>query len=721
MSYLKDFNTSIANRNYPHILQLWEEYCGGDELDTEELCAILRAIKSSEFAEPFGREVERILPLWSLLEKGDASHEVLKLIVDLSTSNSPSLEALVQEHLTARYGHEKNFADKLRMIGFRNKEKVQGIISSYELLSHLAKGNYVFHSGGWGVGEILDMSAVREQITLEFDGVSGKKELSFATAFKVLTPLPSTHFLARRFGAADALEKLANQDPLAVIHMLLKDLGPKTAADIKEELCDLVIPEEQWQKWWQTTRSKLKKDTLIELPATLKEPFALRKQGLSHEDRVKTSLDLPHDTQALIQMLYSNLKDFPEIAKNEELKQIAIAKIKEALSDEKTTPPHHLELLFLLQEFYPSKDNSQIASFIEHVSSIENLIEQIEIQALKKRTLMEVKKQRADWKSLFMDLLLKVDSGSLKDYILSELLAANLDDELKEKFKALYLHPGKHPEAFLWYFQKLGQTQHPIPFNDKEGKIRFFEGLLILLSAIEHKSETKHLVKKIYSLITDGRFALTRAIMQMASLEEVKEILLLASKCHSLPEHDQKIFQSLAEVVYPTLGKSSKKRDAAESDHTIWTTQEGYDKVKKKIEQIATVEVVANSQEIEAARAHGDLRENAEFKAALEKRDRLQSEIKLLSDQLKNARIITAHDVSKTEVSPGTVIECSNKQGNKVTYTLLGPWDANPDKNILSFQSKLAQAMKGKTVGATLSIPGDELTIVSIRSIFEDQ
>ena len=92
------------------------------------------------------------------------------------------------------------------------------------------------------------------------------------------------------------------------------------------------------------------------------------------------------------------------------------------------------------------------------------------------------------------------------------------------------------------------------------------------------------------------------------------------------------------------------------------------------------------------ARSHGDLRENAEFKAALERRDRLQGELKFLSEQLNRARIITRQDISTEEAGIGAVVECRNDKGQTVVYTLLGPWDADPEKNILSFQSKLAPA-----------------------------
>lgn len=717
MGYLKDFKTRITNHDYPSFLKLWEEYCAGDDLDGEEVCQVLKLVKASTIADPVGRHVEKILPLWRAMPKGALSHEVLKLIVDVSTTNSDSLSALAFEELKSLYGDEPHFNDKIRLIGLRGKEKFQGAISSYELLSHMKKGNYVFHTGGWGVGEILDLSLIREQLTLEFDYVSGKKELSFATAFKTLVPLPQDHFLALRFGSPDALESLARENPVEVIHKLLRDLGPKTAAEIKEELSELVIPAAEWSRWWQNTRNKLKKSTLISTPEDIKEPFHLRSKELSHEDRLKLLLEKKLDTNTLIQTVYSFLRDFPEILKNHEFKATLSSKVAEALTHKGISPAEHLQIHFLLQDLNHSKDSKEIQSLVQQCESIQQLLDSTEVLSFKKRILVEVHHHKSDWKSLFLDLFFKVDQSALRDYILSELLNAKAEDEVKSKLQDLYTHPARHPEAFLWYFQKL-QAQKTLLFSDKVGKMRFFEGLLILLSDIENKAEERERVKKIHSLLSDDRFSLVRQMFQNASVEEVKECLLLASKCHSFSDHDQKIFHSLAEVVYPALVKARKKQDSTGSAEAfiIWTTQEGLEKVQKRLQQIATVETVENAKEIEVARAHGDLRENAEFKAALERRDRLQSELKLLSDQVKQARVITKQDISTKEAGIGTVVECLTPRGEKVTYTFLGPWDANPEKNILSFQSKLAQTVNGKGVGGTFTLQNEELTISAIRS-----
>lgn len=182
-----------------------------------------------------------------------------------------------------------------------------------------------------------------------------------------------------------------------------------------------------------------------------------------------------------------------------------------------------------------------------------------------------------------------------------------------------------------------------------------------------------------------------------------------------------KIFRSLTEVVHPSLTppKQSKGESKQESDDEIWTTEEGYLKIQERIRQIGTTEVVENAREIEAARALGDLRENSEFKFAQEKRARLQSELKTLSSQLNRARILTPEDVHPSEVGVGNWVDLLDGKGKATRYLILGPWDADPDKNILSFSSKFAQTMIGKKPGESFKFRDDNFKILEIGSYFQ--
>lgn len=713
MSYLKDFQTHIAKHNYSGVLKLWEEYCAGDELDIEELKAILKSIIHSEMADSFGLHVQEILPLWQIAPQNSDSEEIFKLIIDLQTTNDDALAQITFDFLKAKYPNDPLFNEKIRLIGLRNREKFQGAVSNFELLSHMKIGNYVFHTGGWGVGEIVDFSFVLEQVSIEFDYVPGRKDLSFATAFKVLIPIPADHFLALRFGNPDLLEKKARKDPVSVIHMLLKDLGPKTTAEIKDELCDLIIPAKEWTRWWQTTRSKLKKDTFIEIPEDIKNNFKLRQTEISHEQKLSDVLQSNPNADTLIEMVYGFLKDFPETLKNEEFKTTLKTKLSETLLLSDITPAQSLQIHFLLQDLKEEKESENIKEIFNNCSSIFKLIDEIKIISFKKRCLNYLQQNSEEWSQIFLDLLFHIDISPLRDYILSTLLAAKAVDGLIQKLEQLCTHPDKYPSAFIWYFQKV-ISQKTLPFCDKQGRARFFEGLLVLLSRIEHQPLQRDLVKKVHNLILAGRFAIVRQIMQESSIEDVKEFLLLATKCHSLSDHDQKIFVSLAEVAYPQLAKLHKKED--QEDLTIWTTQEGYQKLQQRIQQIATVETVENAKEIETARAHGDLRENAEFKAALERRDRLQSELKTLSEQMRHARVLSKEDISTQEVGVGTIIDCKNTRGEMISYTILGPWDADPENNVLSFQSKLALTINGLSVGESFQFQGETFTIEAIHS-----
>ncbi|MBI5272550.1 MAG: GreA/GreB family elongation factor [Chlamydiia bacterium] len=725
MTYLRDFRERIQNNDYPGFLKIWEEYCHGDQPDGTEICAILESVKASDLAKHFGVHVERIIPLWRELKEPAHLRAVLRLILDLETTNSEELADLATEHLKSHYENDPLLHEKLRLIGLRNREKFQSAIRNFELLTHLKKGNFIFHTAGWGTGEILDVSLIREEMSAEFEYVVGPQHLSFEKTFKTLLPLPESHFYARRFGNPDLLEKEGRENPVELIRLILRDLGPKTAAELKDELCDLVIPAEDWNRWWQTARAKLKKDTKIESPKELKEPFRLREQDVPHEVTLYKALEAKPSVNATIQLIYTFLRDFPETLKNQEFKVSLETRLKEIFAQETSlSDSQKLSLLFFLDDLGASKSSSQeIQTLLAQLQNTPEVVRGIEVLAFQKKALQQIRKLRKDWQEIFLDLLFSVEQNLLRDFLLNELDAPATKDALKQKLSALLIHALSFPDIFVWYFQKITDPKTKLPFSDAEGKNRFFEGLLILLDHLESRPQYRDLSKKIIALIMADRYKLVRDILQHSSLEETKEYLLLATKCDTLTDHDIKILHSLAEVVHPSLSHLRKEKDRTSNseENVIWTTQDGYQRIQQRIQQIATVETVHNAREIEAARALGDLRENAEFKAALEKRDRLQSELKLLSDQITRARVLTPADVTVDEVGIGSIVHCRDSKGEHIRFTLLGPWDADPERHILSFQSKLAQTMKGRSVGEYFEFQGEKFAIAEIDNYFDQK
>ena len=716
MSYTQEFHNRIVQRDITRVLALWKEFCEIDALEEGELTDVLKILASSDNASSFGPYMELALPLVMSIKDQKEQMDAFCLLFDLQTTNSQSLWDLLQKIVKENFGSDPLFNEKLRITGIRTKGNFQGALSHFLLLNHCQKSNFVYHKSGWGVGEIVDSSILREQISVEFENVPGsKKDLPFKTAFKSLTSLPKDHVLALRFKAPEVLEEQANKDPVGLVTKIIEELGPKTASEIKDLLAGYVFDESRYSKWWQLARGKLKKDPLIISPETLKEPFDIRKQKLTLASRVNDLFTEPVAVQTIVPALWSLLKDFPQVVK-ETITQNKISSEIELLLKNSSLRSYEKIELFFLSELIDGQGLHE-EELKKEITSLEKPIEEavkIEIIAFRKRFLQAIQAYRPDWEELFKIALLEIEPAQIKEYVYKELITNKCLKTAKEVFETLLTQPAIYPEAFLWAFQKVIEKESDI-FTEQRDQERFFESFLILLSLVETKSNKKEFAKKMHSLLTGHRFKIVREFFKYADISFVQEFLLLASKCQTISEHDVKILQSLAEVAFPDL---SEKKETKDDSHILWTTEAGYRATEERIKHIGTVEIVDNAKEIEAARALGDLRENAEFKAALERRSRLQSELKRLSDQFHRARIITKGDIDPSAVGVGTKVVLQDQHGKKQEYAILGPWDANVEKNILSYQSKFAEAMLKKQIGDKLSFRGETFVVTSITSYF---
>lgn len=719
MSYLEEMNLQLENQNFPGFLHLWEEFKSSSEISAIETIQILESVKSSEYKELFGRYVDEALTFLDKLDQPELKVDLLRLILDLQTSQSEALALACLEHLTEAYSEDPLFKEKIRLIGLRSREQFQGALRNFELLTHMDKGKFIFHTGGWGAGEIMDISLIREQLSIEFENIVNTRELSFQNAFKNLIPLSSEHFLARRYGDPDLLEADAKKDPAGVLKLLISDVGPLNAQEIKEEMYELVIPAQDWMKWWQSARSKAKKDPKIQVPKNTKGLFVLLDKEVSYTDDFKKLLEADQEVEYFLAESYEFIKQHPEVLKDSDNKSLFRDKLLSSLNGlDDGQELIKVEIYLFLEEFFQDHLDQALIKIIQNTGDIAFFIKSISMTSLKKKLLMFVRKHREDWESIFSDLFFGVSHHFLREYILKELMKSKNPSLLKETVQRLLDHPVSFPECFIWYFQKI-QNKDDLPFSDKAGKDLFFEALFILLYHIESNPELQDLTKKVHSLIVNKHFQLYRDNIADTTIEYAREILLLVTKCQIFSNHDFKLFLSLTKVVHPNLEDGSDGLDTEEEQY-IWTTQEGYQKVQERIHTIATVETIDNAKEIEVARAYGDLRENAEYKSAQERRARLQGEMKLLSTQLNQARILSPEDIDVKQVSVGTIVSLVNEKGQKLLYTILGPWDADPDKGILSFQSQLAKSMMGQKVDDSFSFKTNTYTVKGIESYLGD-
>ena len=110
--------------------------------------------------------------------------------------------------------------------------------------------------------------------------------------------------------------------------------------------------------------------------------------------------------------------------------------------------------------------------------------------------------------------------------------------------------------------------------------------------------------------------------------------------------------------------------------------------------------IPANSKEIAVARSYGDLRENHEYKAAKEMQKVLMRRKEELEGQLTRARGTDFADPRTDVVAVGTVVHATDLEVNQQeTFTILGAWDSDPEKGIISYLSPVAQALLNKAPG----------------------
>ncbi|RJQ37797.1 transcription elongation factor GreA [Candidatus Parcubacteria bacterium] len=128
-----------------------------------------------------------------------------------------------------------------------------------------------------------------------------------------------------------------------------------------------------------------------------------------------------------------------------------------------------------------------------------------------------------------------------------------------------------------------------------------------------------------------------------------------------------------------------------------YISAEGLEKLKRELEQLKTVERRAIAERLEAAKALGDLSENAEYQEAKEAQSLVEGKIQELEEMLRDI-VVIQKPTNATNVQIGSTIEVESRHG-KETFTIVGSEEADPLQGRISNESPMGQAFLGKNVG----------------------
>lgn len=185
-------------------------------------------------------------------------------------------------------------------------------------------------------------------------------------------------------------------------------------------------------------------------------------------------------------------------------------------------------------------------------------------------------------------------------------------------------------------------------------------------------------------------FDLTRTMMSSQGFDEMTKKALL-SRLAKIEPHVQRLAKS--------------KHSGSEAEEKELLVSKASKEVKEReLEDIVKVRLPAVKEAIQIAKEHGDLKENSEYKMARQDHDTLAARRAELDALLKKARVTDFTEAKTDTISVGSsIVLRRGSDQTEFAYDILGAWDGEPEKNILSYISPLAKQFLNHKAGETFT------------------
>jgi transcription elongation GreA/GreB family factor len=593
-----------------------------------------------------------------------------------------------------------------------------------EQLEKLKPGTFCLHKS-WGFGRVREWNLLLNQIVIDF---ANKKShpMQVEYAAENLTPLAPEHFLARKATDLASLKDLAKENPVELVRNILESLdGKATAQQINEWLVGDVFTEAEWKRWWESTKKTLKASGAFSIPAKKTEPIQIRGEGISHGDELIAAFNKARQPKEQIAALEQIIKSYQQLKEPEKQLQPIIVTIENtAARNQKMHPALAFELIMARDDLLgriPSLHTTHVG--------------------------LTLSKLILDEEKRLISILPKLPAA--KEKRLLEALPPALGPGWTER--ALHLMQRSHGRAVAQIPRILGETgQHAELRTMLERSIREHSAtgemltwlcserdewrdfvtpdlLAAILAALEreqHNAPSR--ASKLHRALVEDR-QLLGDIFRNADVALARDAMRRLQVSPLFDELTKRSLLARIVKVYPQLESMITGAEAQEKAAVLIVSWSSLEKRKVEYEELVKVKIPENTKEIALARSYGDLSENFEFKAAKQMQSVLMRRKAELEQMLHNARGTSFENVDTSRVSIGTIVTVRNVETNKEeTYTVLGAWDGDPDRHVISYQTAIAQAVLGHEIGETVSLSTEhgaaaQFAIVSIQSAPPDR
>lgn len=596
-----------------------------------------------------------------------------------------------------------------------------------ERLSPLEPGAFCLHPS-WGPGRVAAWDLAGDRVVVDFEGKAGH-ELKLEFAAKSLSLLDPGHVLAKRVADRAALAELAEKQPSAFVKLVLQSYGGRLMLDQFEDVVKpKIVSEARFKPWWESAKKQLRGNKSFVVPPKRTLPLELRDEGLTHAQALIGDFTAAKDLKTKVKAAEAIMANLGAFAKDQELLASVLAGLDESGSKAlRLQPALAFELLLIRDELLARlPELGPLPETAQTLSGALNDERKSVAEVLKALPIARTKQLLAALPAAYGSSWLQEAFARLNDSTgrtVSE-IARFIIDQGKSEELVILLQTG---------IQNRSLSMDALQWICRERKGDAFEVFdsdfaPALLSALEreHYEESNRRTGRLRDLVTDDRELLGDLVLQL----DPSQVKTFARRLWSSPVFDDLTRRSLlarvikaAPEVQSIIEHTEDDSDGSE-DILIVSTQSYLDR-QAAYEKLVKEEIPQNTRDIAVARGYGDLRENFEFKSAKEQQRVLMRRQKVMEREIAIARQTDFKDAPTHVVSIGTVVEFQDPAtGANETATILGAWDTEPSRGILSYLSGMGKALLGKATGETASLPSSdgstrEVVITSIRRFAE--
>jgi len=702
--YKKAIHRYINKKQFASVKEIWDKLVEMSVEDTEFFFHIEKRIAKNINEERAATLLTTLVPVFHDKGDWDTSIEILKRILAYDPKNHGARKDIV-ECYRQKFSAHSQLEEYVKISNLtQNWRSVHEAIADFEKHISFDTGNYVFHRT-WGIGRIASIKD--DSFTIDFLNKSSHK-MSLKMAISALEVLSADHvWVVKKTMDKEELRAKVKEDPAWALRMVIKSFG--NMADmkrIKAELCPDVLTTGEWSRWNTEARAILKKDSAFgNIPDKI-DLFTVREKPISFEEKTynkfKAEKNFFDRARTVADFVLARQSE-PDSEYFTEMLAYFTGFLKGSAGVSETVIGSWL-LIQKITAAYPFLSTGCNIGFEElfrRIESVEDTFLKIEDPDLRKDFLISVRRHVADWPEVFTRLFYSFPCR----LIIDELVNSHEWDKLTALLTQVQVRFKDNREAFIWMARNLTQESWFSRMNIPLEKV--YITMLHLLDAtyrdITNKRETgtnRKLNKWIHEfLFEEGNLlkylmaadedAITRLYTLTGDVKDLDASIKIHLK-HKIKERFPSFrFLGEQEVEKVSLG--------------LLVTHISYEAKQRELKHMLDVDIPDNSKEIGVAMSKGDLRENAEYKAALEKQELLKVAASKLKEELQQAQIFNENDVKTDRIGFGTRARLLNsKTGQKEEYSILGPWESNPAKNILSYLSPLGMALWDHSKGEEL-------------------